>query len=291
MSSTANPFPEGVSPGEGSATDRSHFELAVRDSAAALSIASTATVLIVGGSHRDAYSLYRAGFRDITLSNIEPMADAERAPSPGLNLKIIYADIANLDLPSNSFDVVVAHEVLHHSYSPHRALLEMIRVSRRHIILMEPNDSAAMRALIRLRFSAPFEVTAVVANGFRKGGVENTSIPNYIYRWNPRALYQAVAAALPHANFSLRTRRFWDFNLNADQLSKRTGTRLGTLCRLLGPRTVLLILRLGQAVTNLIPPLAHQGNKFFACITKRDELKPWIVKHGDRYDFNRAYKA
>jgi hypothetical protein len=187
--------------------------------------------------------------------------------------------------------VVLAHEVLHHCRSPHRALLEMLRVSRRHVVLMEPNDSFAMRTLIRMRFSFPYELPAVTSNNYEKGGVQNSSIPNYIYRWDRRAIYQATAAYLPESEFTLHVCPYWDFNVDQRELAKRSETRIGSITRILGPGVFLAGLRLIQIVMNRLPSLSGQGNKLFACINKQDKLKPWITHIGGKLDFNRSYRA
>src|SRR5580700_10603849 len=104
----------GVTPGEGSPKDRSRFERLLRDFSAAECIDLLQDVLIVGGSFRDAHVLYRAGFRRITLSNIEPLIDAEDEPMNDAEVTLLYADLENLAIPDATYDVVVAHEVLHH---------------------------------------------------------------------------------------------------------------------------------------------------------------------------------
>jgi ubiquinone/menaquinone biosynthesis C-methylase UbiE len=276
--------------GEGSPVDRSRFEQALREYVESVGIHPMVGILIVGGSYRDANVVYRAGFRRITLSNIEPMADAEKTSLVDAKLTLLYADLENLPFPDNSYDVVLAHEVLHHCRSPHRALLEMLRVCRKHVILMEPNDSLTMRVLIKLRFSFPYELPAVTSNNYEKGGVQNSNIPNYIYRWNKRSVYQAAAAYLPESEFALHVRQYWDFNVDKQELAKRTETRLGSIMKIFGATSFLAGLRLFQSVMNGVPWLRAQGNKFFACIDKQQTLRPWITRSGNKLAFNRSYK-
>jgi ubiquinone/menaquinone biosynthesis C-methylase UbiE len=95
------------------------------------------------------------------LSNVEPLADvdAETEPMPDSDITLLYADLEKLPVADASYGLVLAHEVLHHCNSPHAALVEMPRVSRRDIVLLEPNDSLAMRWLIRWRFSTSYELS------------------------------------------------------------------------------------------------------------------------------------
>src|ERR1035437_1768982 len=96
-----------------------------------------------------------------------------------------------MQIADGSYDLVLAHEVLHHCRSPHKALLEMLRVSRRHVIILEPNDSLLMHAFVKLRFSFPYELPAVISHNFQEGGVRNSCVPNYIFRWNERDMYRS----------------------------------------------------------------------------------------------------
>jgi SAM-dependent methyltransferase len=48
----------------------------------------------------------------------------------GVDVRFAVADVLGLDLPDDSFDVVHAHQVLHHIGDPVRALQEMARVCR-----------------------------------------------------------------------------------------------------------------------------------------------------------------
>ena len=279
----------GVTAGEGSPTDRTRFEQTLGKCVATVNIDLKQHVLIVGGSYRDAHSLYRVGFRRMTISNVEPLTDAENEPMPDADIQLLYADLEKLPVGDGSYDLVLAHEVLHHCRSPHAALVEMLRVSRRHVVMMEPNDSWVMRSLTRLHLSAPYELPAVIYNDYKKGGVNNTDIPNYIYRWDRRTIYQTAAACLPECEFELYLRRYWDFNVTAEELDRRHETRIGAITKILGPGLFIGLLHGFQAMANSLPGIAAQGNKFFACITKSDSLKSWIVNRDGALQFNREY--
>jgi SAM-dependent methyltransferase len=201
----------------------------------------------------------------------------------------VRVDAEAMELPDNSYDLVLAHEMLHHCRSPHKALLEMLRVSRRHVILLEPNNSLVMQLLLRLRFSFPYELPAVFAGGLQTGGVRDSNIPNYIYRWNAVDVYQTTAAYLAESEFNLYTQGYWDFNVDEDELGRRSETRIGSVTKVLSPRMFLAALKSFQTVANHIPWLRGQGNKFFSCIQKRSELKPWLIRRGDEIQFDGDY--
>lgn len=247
-----------------------------------------ASILILGGSDDDVASLRQIGFADITLSNLEGgIRDSDATPG----VKVIAADAEDLDLPDGSYDLIFVHAVLHHCRSPHRALCEMLRVARRHVVMLEPNDSASMRLLVRLGLSFPYEIAAIVSNEYRVGGVRDTNVPNFIYRWDEDEVVKTVSAFLAEYEVSVHAEPYWSFEVDEHELAVRTETRIPRLMQAVGPKRLLSILAGTQAVLN-VPPVRSQGNKFFCWISKTKRLKPWLVrsKNGG-VEFNRRYRA
>lgn len=58
-------------------------------------------------------------------------------------LKVIDAE--NLDLRDGAYELVYLWEVLHHLGDPARAVREMSRVSRRHVVIFEPNRANVLQ--------------------------------------------------------------------------------------------------------------------------------------------------
>lgn len=273
----------------GKGKNRTHFEKVLQKYVHSMGIDLLSDVLVVGGSAEDGRTLHRVGFTRVTLSNLLDPRPSEQADLDEAKMRTRRLDAEAMELADNSYDLVLAHEMLHHCRSPHKALLEMLRVSRKHVILLEPNNSFAMKVLLRLRFSFPYELPAVIASGFQTGGVRDSDIPNYIYRWNALDVYQTTASYLAESEFDLYTQGYWDFNVDEAELRRRSETRIGSVTKILSPRLFLAGLHGFQAVVNQIPWLARQGNKFFGCILKRSELKPWLVRKGDAIQFDSDY--
>jgi SAM-dependent methyltransferase len=280
-----------ITPGQtvNKAKDRNCFEKALQKCVHSMGLDLLSDVLVVGGSAEDGRALHRVGFTRVTLSNLLEPSPPEQADLDNAKMRAVRVDAEAMALADNSYDLVLAHEVLHHCRSPHKALLEMLRVSRRHVILLEPNNSLAMQLLLRLRFSFPYELPAVIASGFQTGGVRDSSIPNYIYRWNVVDVHQTTASYLAESEFDLYAQGYWDFNVDETELLRRSETRIGIVTKILSPRIFLAGLHRFQVVVNQVPWLARQGNKFFACIQKRSELKPWLIRRGDEIKFNGDY--
>jgi SAM-dependent methyltransferase len=268
--------------------DRSQFVSVLRRCLKRARIDVDADVLVIGGMQEDAYVLRRCGFHRITLSNINGVPDDPEAPN---ELPVLVLDAEEIHLPDNSYDVVFVHEVIHHCRSPHLALCEMLRVAKHYVLMMEPNDSAFMRLLCRLRLSFPFELAAVVNNDYVRGGVRNSPIPNFIFRWDETEVRKLASSFLPEYTLGFYADPYWDFNINERNLADREQTKLGLITGLVGATAFLRILHGAQRILNRVPALRHQGNKFFCCIRKSAELRPWLVYDSDgRIAFDRRFQ-
>lgn len=224
-------------------------------------------VLVIGGSQDDLEILDACGFKETVLSNIT--GD-------------VAIDAENIGLPDNSYPIVFAHAVLHHCRSPHKAVGEMVRVSRQHVFFVEPNDSWAMRFLTRLNLSFPYELAAVAAHQYLHGGMRDGPIPNYIYRWTAREVEKSVAAYHPERHLQIRAYPYWDFYVNEYELLARKESRVAALAKKLGAGNFISCLHLSQSVLNLWSPLRSQGNKFICSVSKA-QLHPWIEPRDDGF--------
>jgi SAM-dependent methyltransferase len=268
--------------------DRSQYFSVLSKCVETARINVNATVLVIGGMQEDADVLRRCGFRHITLSNINGVPEDPEAPN---DLPVLAVDAEDICLADNSYDVVFVHEVIHHCRSPHRALCEMLRVTRCHVLMMEPNDSVFMRLLCWLRFSFPFEIAAVVNNDYVRGGVRNSQIPNFIFRWNKSEVHKLISSFLAEYTLPLYTDPYWDFNVNERNLADRQQTKIDLITGMIGAKRFLRILHCTQRILNRAPILRQQGNKFFCCIQKNAELRPWLELERDgQIVFNRNFQ-
>jgi len=246
-----------------------------------------APTLVIGGLQEDADVLRACNFSRITLSNIEGASGNGADPE---NLPILPIDAEDIALPNDAYDNVFAHEVLHHCRSPHRALCEMLRVAKRRVLIMEPNDSVFLNLLCRMRFSFPFEIVAVVHNGYERGGVRNSNIPNFIYRWSVHEVSKTASAFLAERPFSLYADPYWDFNVDEKALARRAQTRIGMITRVVGASNFIRMLHAAQQFLNAIGILRRQGNKFYCCVEKSASLRPWLINEGGAIVFNRSFQ-
>jgi SAM-dependent methyltransferase len=141
-----------------------------------------ASILVCGGGTLDKTIFENLGFHHVTISNLDTrMKGNEYAP-----FEWKYENAEQLSFPDGSFDYVVIHAAIHHASLPHKVLTELYRVARKGILAFESRDSVIIRLLERYGVTQTFEHAAVYYNDCKFGGVNNTEIPNYIYRWTLR---------------------------------------------------------------------------------------------------------
>lgn len=218
-------------------------------------------LLVVAAGETDARVLAGLGFTDVTLTNLDPDPSGDDSP-----FVWEHQDAEALSYPDGAFEFALVSAGLHHCSSPHRALLELYRVVSGGLLALESRDSLLMRAAVALGLADEYEVTAVVAHRLRAGGVRNSSLPNYVYRWTEREVAKTIASHAPHARHRLLF--FRELEAPASVLDMRVNPLWGRALRLLEPAAALL--------TRLVP---SQSNLFAFAVLKPElprELQPWL---------------
>ena len=153
-----------------------------------------ASILICGAGDLDRRVFARLGFRNVTISNLDTrITQQDYAP-----FEWKFENAEALSFADGSFDYVVIHAAIHHASSPHKVLLEMYRVARKALLACEARDSALMHFLERHQLTQVYEHAAVYYNDCKYGGVNNTDIPNFIYRWTEREVEKTIQSYAPY---------------------------------------------------------------------------------------------
>ena len=158
------------------------------------------SILVLGASIDEASLFNKLQFKRVTLSNIDlaQLKGAEKYKS-----KKIKIDFRNLfKIKNNSYDYVVVHASIHHTSRPHNILLEMYRIAKHGILIVESNDSFVMRLSVKLNFSEDFEKSALNENTY-VGGVDGSNIPNYVYRWTEREIKKLFYSYQPDKKINI----------------------------------------------------------------------------------------
>lgn len=231
-----------------------------------------AAILVVGAGANDRDVFLALGFSNVVMSDLDPRIKVDDYQP----FQWSQQDMEHLDYCDNEFDYVVTHAALHHCSSPHRALLEMYRVARRAVVAIEARDSFVMKMIERIGLTQPYEHAAVYYNECKYGGVNNTDIPNYIYRWTEREVEKTVNS------FNSSSRHRISYRYGYDLPRTVALVRHSGLKSLL----VLVILPLYRLFVLIFP---KQKNLFGFRIEKPvlpDDLHPWLVVDGGKIKFN-----
>ena len=158
------------------------------------------SILVLGASSDEASLFYKLQFKRVTLSNID-LAQLKGAEK--YKFKKIKIDFRNLfKIKNSSYDYIVVHASIHHTSRPHNILLEMYRIAKHGILIVESNDSFVMRLSVKLNFSEDFEKSALNENTY-VGGVDGTNIPNNVYRWTEREIKKLFYSYQPDKKINI----------------------------------------------------------------------------------------
>ena len=212
-------------------------------------------VFVACGGDTDARALGAVGISNAVISNL----DQRRNDGIG-SYDWLSADAEDLPAADNSYDWGIVHAGLHHCASPHRGLLELLRIARKGVIVIEARDSAVTRLAARLGFTSNYELDSVALGG---GGVRNTPVPNFIYRWTEREVWKTVESARPEIDNHIRF--FYGLSLPEERMSMHSRPR----------RLAYRVAAAGVRVAVRIMP--RQGNLFGFVVTPGPD-KSWIAR-------------
>ena len=144
-------------------------------------------ILVLGAGKLDQKVFFELNYDNVTFTNIENSKEKD------LNY---FNNIHDIKLKDNSYDYCVAHACIHHSSKPHLAVLELYRVCSEGSLIIEANDSLLSRLACKLGVSEEYELSAIQKN-IISGGVDNTNVPNYVYRWTEREVIKLMKSFRP----------------------------------------------------------------------------------------------
>lgn len=112
--------------------------------------------------------------------------------------KVRLMDAQDLKFENNSFDLVFCHALLHHVELPEKVIREMARVSKRYVVIMEPNRNNPLMFLFGLlmkeeRKSLLFSLSYLckmakrnglhIIDGFSYGMIVPNRTPGFLLPW------------------------------------------------------------------------------------------------------------
>lgn len=171
-------------------------ELFYQNNVSELIVDKKASILVCGGGDLDKNVFKRLGFINVTISNLDSRINRDRFNPYAWK----YENAESLSFADESFDYVVIHAAIHHASSPHKILTEMYRTAKIGVLSIEARDSTIMKFLEKTGMTQTYEHAAVYYNDCKYGGVNNTEIPNFVYRWTEREIEKCIKSFAPYCN-------------------------------------------------------------------------------------------
>ena len=233
------------------------------------------SILIGAGGKNDQDIFQSLGFKDVLISNInQPLLEKQ------LNsYRWSQQNLEALSFPDETFDYVVVHAGLHHCQSPHRSLLEMYRVARKAIIAFEPPDNMLVRLMQKAGLAQIYEYTAVQHNDGTSGGVNNTDIPNFIYRWSEKEVEKTINSFAPAAH------HHFHYSYASDE---PTPEFIGK------NRAKYFLINLAKPVYTLWGRCFPKQQNLFAFMVEKpvlsQDIHPWLIEDDGVIKFNPDWK-
>jgi SAM-dependent methyltransferase len=239
---------------------------------------SSTHILVVCGGVIDRDTLMRAGLTNCVISNL----DSRQNASEFLPLEWASQDAEDLSYPDDEFEFCLVHEGLHHCRSPHTAIREMFRVAKRGLLIIEPVENIFTTLCVRVGIGQEYEHAAVYGNDCRFGGVRNTYIPNYVYRFSASEFRKTFLCLKPEVKLKCAFRFHLVPPWSALLLRKST-------VRLI---SVTIMRPLLSALHRMLPRVF--SNQIVTLVIKpcdSEALQPWLRREGNRIELNNDWFA
>lgn len=229
-------------------------------------------ILVVAGGLKDKDAFFNSGFKNVTITNLDYHGGVKDY-EPFIWQK---EDAENLSFEDEEFDWVFVHAGLHHCASPHLGLCEMLRVSKKGIGVFESRDSLFNSLANKLKLAPSYELEPVALSQGKYGGLRNSHIPNFVYKWTENEVRKTVNSYLPQYNH--RFHFFYGLLVPTKRLAmsknvlKKAAAYLGEI---LLPLFTFIFKK--------------QGNLFAFVVEKNVSLQPWLKLENDKISYNLEY--
>jgi SAM-dependent methyltransferase len=203
-------------------------------------------LVVCGGAGGEGTYLANRGIGQVTVSDFSTHA-LEHCQRRDPRLETRRLDAEQLDLADESYDLVLVQDGLHHLPRPALGLTEMLRVSRRAVVAIEPH-------------------AGLVARLFGREWERHGDAVNYVFRWDERTLTQTVRSYLLERSCAVEDLRLWDYPVLFYRLHRLLGSWA------LASQAQKLVYR----ALNACRPLRSLGNMMVGVIVK-DPAQPGRV--------------
>lgn len=169
-----------------------------------------ASWLTLGDAYgHDAQYLISQNIKSVTASDLNDNL-LQLAKQEGLIHQFQRLNAECMDLETSSLDYVLCKESYHHFPRPYAALYEMVRVARKAIVLMEPQDPLCRMPILLGLYNVLNRLQSGLIDKIWKNRISYESVGNFVYKVSEREL-EKFAAGLNLPMFATKSfnPNFW----------------------------------------------------------------------------------
>ena len=209
-------------------------------------------VLVISGSIAEVLILNKYGYENITITYYDENTKIN-IEQEFRNTNFIKLDLSQNNINIKKYDYVIICNTLHHLDKPHQTILNLYDITNKGFLIFEGNDSFLIRILSKMNFMETFENSAISKDG--TGGLLNSNVANYIYRWTEREIVKLLFSYDPNHKNKLY------FNYSYDLFNKAVQKKLNIILKLFFP----ILKVMAHIIFNVFP---KQGNILITFIKK-----------------------
>ena len=139
----------------------------------------------------------------------------------------------------------------------------MLRVSKKGVGVFESRDSLLNKLANKLDLAPSYEIEPCVLSNGKSGGVRNSHIPNYVYKWTENEVKKTVNSFIPQ--YQHKFHFYYGLLVPVERL------------RMSKNYFKKIIAYTGKFIIPILTGLfKKQGNLFAFIVVKNIELQPWL---------------
>jgi SAM-dependent methyltransferase len=162
------------------------------------------SVLALGADYVEAEELTKYPFEKIVLSGIlEPDDKIKEIVKKDKRVFYRKENMEKISFKNNSFDLVFVKEAIHHVPRPVLALYELLRVSKKAVIFIEPKETFLGNILEKLKLTSRYEKNQVRNIKFRD---------NFVYRWRENEIVKILNSYYLESGYKVYFKSCWMSN-------------------------------------------------------------------------------
>jgi hypothetical protein len=183
-------------------------------------------ILVISGSITEVFILKKYGYENITITYYDENTKTN-IEQEFKNINFIKLDLAKSNFDIKKYNYVIVCNTLHHLSKPHQTILNLYDIANKGLMIFEGNDSFVTRILSKMNLMETFENSAISKDG--TGGLLNSNVANYIYRWTEREIVKLLYSYDPNHKNKLY------FNYSYDLFNKEVQKKINFVFKFFSP--------------------------------------------------------